>query len=120
MAITWADEELDTFELSERFMKMVDLKVGQLSKYKRLGNKVDTYLIPKNMFVESKNDYGIYKITDKKVKLVKVKLIKKEGNNYLISSWGLSDVKHFVTSDVPILRAAELQVFGEGGHAHAH
>ncbi len=119
MAITWVDEQTDTFELSDRLLEIVEIKISELKQFKTPMDK-DTYLIPKNAFVETKNNYGIYSYVDKKVKLIKVKLIKKKGNKYLVKSSELSKIKRIVLTSVPILRAAELQVFSEGGHGHSH
>ena len=119
MAIVSIDKQKNTFELSNRLLEILNIQISQLKQFKT-SIAEDIYLLPKNIFVKSKNDYGIYSFKNNKVKLIKVKLIKRKGDKYLVKIREFSKIKNIVLTSIAILRAAELHVFGEESHGHAH
>ena len=76
--------------------------------------------IPKKSIVKSQDKVGVYRVRSGWFKLVDVTIKSKSGTNLKVTSNSLIAGDKIVSSRVGLIKAAQLEAFGGGGHGHVH
>lgn len=78
------------------------------------------FWIPIASLVEYQEHLGVYRKTKGWYELLRVKSIRRDGQQLLIGAKKLRAKDQVASAGVGLLRVAHLQASGQGGHGHAH
>ncbi|PIK13711.1 hypothetical protein [Halobacteriovorax sp. JY17] len=111
-AITEVDEERG-FKLSQEAITSLGIKLKTITKFNHL-------LIAKKSLVTSKSEKGIYRFREGFFKFISVKIIKEQGDGYLIQVDSLKAKDQIVVSGIGLLRVSDVYSTDKSEYGHAH
>jgi len=115
-AVTEIQREGEKFKLSPDASSKIGLKFAQARSLQ--GGSI---AIPKTALVEYQDKTAVYRLNGQGfIELIPVSVQRRKDNQLVIRAQSLSPSDKIAISGVPLLRAAQLEAFGQGGHGHAH